>query len=150
MQCLQSARYKFCNLTSFAEFNSAILPQRKIKNINNISLNFIMLTDNNQILRNCFVIIYCDLTKVASEINNCIIFQPNELSITLWVHWGVQVSSTALQRLHQLVLRLIEKDISCVSTAKSASLSLMARESLGLYQWKELFWFMNAYIHWYI
>ena len=74
--CLQSAMYKFCNITSF------ILPRRKIKNINNISLEFIMLTDNNQILRNCFVIIYCHLTKVITQINKCIIFEPNELSIT--------------------------------------------------------------------
>ena len=42
-----------------------------------------MLTDNNQIFRNCFVIIYCHLTKVSSPINKCIIFEPNELSITL-------------------------------------------------------------------
>ena len=38
--------------------------------------------DNNQIFRNC-VIIYCHLTKVSSQINKCIIFEPNELSITL-------------------------------------------------------------------
>ena len=69
--CLQSARYKFCNLTSF------IWLSRKTKNIN-ISLKF-MLTDNNQIFRNCFVIIYCYLTKVSSQINKCIIFEPNEL-----------------------------------------------------------------------
>ena len=42
-----------------------------------------MLTDNNQIFRNCFVIVYCHLTKVSSQINNWIIFEPNELSITL-------------------------------------------------------------------
>ena len=72
-----SARYKFCNLTLFIRL------RRKIKNINNISLKFIMLTDNNQIFRNCFVIIYCHLTKVSSQINKCIIFEPNELSITL-------------------------------------------------------------------
>ena len=49
-----------------------------------------MLTDNNQIFRNCFVIIYCHLTKVSSQINKCIIFEPNELSITLstlWYHY---------------------------------------------------------------
>ena len=39
--------------------------------------------DNNQIFRNCCVIIYCHLTKVSSQINKCIIFEPNELSITL-------------------------------------------------------------------
>ena len=33
-----------------------------------------MLTDNNQIFRNCFVIIYCYLTKVSTQINKCIIF----------------------------------------------------------------------------
>ena len=42
-----------------------------------------MLTDNNQIFRNCFVIIYCHITKVLSQINKCMIFEPNELSITL-------------------------------------------------------------------
>ena len=75
--CLQTAGYKFCNLTLFIRL------RRKIKNINNISLKFIMLTDNNQIFRNCFVIVYCDLTKVSSQINRRIIYEPNELSITL-------------------------------------------------------------------
>ena len=42
-----------------------------------------MLTDSNQIFRNCFVIIFCYLTKVSSQINKCIIFEPNELSMTL-------------------------------------------------------------------
>ena len=46
-----------------------------------------MLTDNNQIFRNSFVIIYCHLTKVSSPINKCIIFEPNELSITLSTIW---------------------------------------------------------------
>ena len=40
--------------------------------------------DNNQIFRNYFVIIYCHLTKVSSQINKCIIFEPNELSIILY------------------------------------------------------------------
>ena len=42
-----------------------------------------MLTDNNQIFRNCFII-YFRLTKVSSQINKCIIFEPNELSVTLF------------------------------------------------------------------
>ena len=46
-----------------------------------------MLTDNNQISRNCFVIIYCHLTKVSSQIKKCIIFEPDELSITLSTPW---------------------------------------------------------------
>ena len=71
------SRYKFCYLTSFIRL------RRKIKSINNISVEFIMLTDNNQIFRNCFVIIYCHLTKVSSQINKNIIFEPNELSISL-------------------------------------------------------------------
>ena len=50
-------------------------------------LIFIMLTDSNQIFRNCFVIIYCHLTKVSSQINKCIIFEHNELSITLSTMW---------------------------------------------------------------
>ena len=40
--------------------------------------------DNNQIFMNCFVIICCHLTKVSSKINKCIIFEPNDLSITLY------------------------------------------------------------------
>ena len=74
--CFQSARYKFCNLTSFIRL------LRKIKNIN-ISLKFIMLTGNNQIFRNWFVIIHRHLTKVSGQIIRCIIFERNELSITL-------------------------------------------------------------------
>ena len=42
-----------------------------------------MLTDNNEIFRNCYVVIYCHLPKVSSQINKCIIFEPNEHSITL-------------------------------------------------------------------
>ena len=51
-----------------------------------------MFTDNNQIFRNFFVIIYCHLTKVSSQINKCIIFEPNELSITLCLYSLVGVS----------------------------------------------------------
>ena len=43
--------------------------------------------DIDQIFRNCFVIIYCHLTKVSSQINKSIIFEPNELSITLFTPW---------------------------------------------------------------
>ena len=39
--------------------------------------------DNNQIFRNCFII-YCHLTKVSSQINKCIIFEPNELYNTIY------------------------------------------------------------------
>ena len=42
-----------------------------------------MLTDNNQIFRNWFVIIHLYLTKVLAQIIQCIIFERNELSITL-------------------------------------------------------------------
>ena len=52
-----------------------------------------MLTDNKQIFRNCSIIIYCHLTKVSSQINKCIIFQPNELSITLSTLWYGALSS---------------------------------------------------------
>ena len=55
----------------------------QIKIINNISSKFVMLTDNNQTFRNCFVIIHFHPTKVSSQINKCIIFEPNELSVTL-------------------------------------------------------------------
>ena len=61
--------------------------RRKIRNTNNISLKFIMLTDSNQIFRNWFVIIHRHLTKVSAEIIQCIIFERNELSITLSTLW---------------------------------------------------------------
>ena len=81
MQCLQNAWYKFCKITSFI---------RKFGNIiflNNILSKFIMLTHNNPIFRNCFVIIHYHLTKVSSRINKCIISEDNELSITLSTLW---------------------------------------------------------------
>ena len=40
--------------------------------------------DNNQIFRNWFVIIHRDLTKVSAQIIQCIIFERNELSITIY------------------------------------------------------------------
>ena len=50
-----------------------------------------MLTDDNQIFRNCFVIIYCHLTKVSSQINKCIIIVgPNELSTTLSILYAAK------------------------------------------------------------
>ena len=61
-----------------------------------IKLKF-MLTDNNQICRNCFVTIYCHLTKVLSQINKCIIFEPNELYITIYS----MVPSCCCSRCHQ-------------------------------------------------
>ena len=45
-----------------------------------------MLTDNNQIFRNWFVIIHCHLTKVSAQIIQCIILERNELSITLSIN----------------------------------------------------------------
>ena len=45
-----------------------------------------MLTDNNQISSNWFVIIH-HLTKVAAQIIQCTIFERNELSITLSTLW---------------------------------------------------------------
>ena len=36
---------------------------------------------------NCFVIIYCHLTKVSAQTNKCIIFEPNELPIALSTLW---------------------------------------------------------------
>ena len=55
-----------------------------------------MFADINQIFRNCFVIIYCHLTKVSSQIKKCIIFEPNELSITLSALWCKSVQIVAL------------------------------------------------------
>ena len=39
-----------------------------------------MLTDNNQIFSDWFVIIHRHLTKVSSQIIQCIIFEQNQLS----------------------------------------------------------------------
>ena len=52
-----------------------------------------MVTDNNQIFRNCIVIIYFHLTKVSSQINKCIIFELNALSITLYTLWCHSLNS---------------------------------------------------------
>ena len=52
-----------------------------------------MLTDNNQISRNWFIIIHRHLTKVSSQIIQCIIFELNELSITLSTLWFYTLSS---------------------------------------------------------
>ena len=46
-----------------------------------------MLTDSNQIFSNWFVIIRRYLTKVSAQIIQCIIFERNELSITLSTLW---------------------------------------------------------------
>ena len=46
-----------------------------------------MLTENNQIFKNWYVIIHRHLTKVSAQIIQCIIFEHNELSITLSTLW---------------------------------------------------------------
>ena len=46
-----------------------------------------MLTDNNKIFRNWFVIIHRHPTKVSVQIIRCIIFERNELCITLSTLW---------------------------------------------------------------
>ena len=43
-----------------------------------------MLVDNNQIVRNWFVIIHSHLTKVSAQIIKCIIFERNELYNTIY------------------------------------------------------------------
>ena len=60
-----------------------------------------MLTDNNQIFRNCFVIIYCYLTKVSTQINKCIIFEPIALSLTLSILCGRTLLSLSIH-IHQI------------------------------------------------
>ena len=79
-----------CYVYKVLGMNSAILLHlygyNAKSNINNISLKCAMLTDNSQIFRNYFII-YCHLTKVSSQINKCIIFEPNELSVTLSTLW---------------------------------------------------------------
>ena len=73
-------------ITSFIGLSS------QIKNVNNIYSKFIMLTDNNQIFRNWFVIIHRHLTKVSAQIIQCIIFGRNELSITLSTLWSCVIA----------------------------------------------------------
>ena len=53
-----------------------------------------MLTDNNQIFRYWFVIVHRHLTKVSAQIIQCIIFERNELSITLSILWYEQMIAT--------------------------------------------------------
>ena len=55
-----------------------------------------MLTDNNQIFRNWFVIIHRHLTKVSAQIIQCIIFERNELFITLSVMFMLLYGETML------------------------------------------------------
>ena len=69
--CVKYVIYKFC----LRHFSLKCIIKK------NSLTPYCPLTDNNQIFRNCFVIIYCHLTKVSSQINKCIIFEPNELSI---------------------------------------------------------------------
>ena len=47
-----------------------------------IEVNFSNLTDSNQIFRNDFVLIRYHVCKISSQIIECIIFAPYELSIT--------------------------------------------------------------------
>ena len=59
--CLQNAWNKFCNLTSYI---------RKFENmfvLYNILSKFIMLMYNNQIFRNCFVIIHYHLSFTSNN-----------------------------------------------------------------------------------
>ena len=74
--CLQNDWYKFINY-----FVTWLRSQ--IKKVDNIDSKFIMLMHNNQIFRNWFVIIHRHLTKVSAQIIQCIIFERNELSITI-------------------------------------------------------------------
>ena len=66
--CLQSARYKFCNLTSFMR------PRRKVENVNNISLNFMMFKVQQPNFQELLCYHLFHLTKVSSHINYWIIF----------------------------------------------------------------------------
>ena len=59
-----------------------------------------MLTYNNQIFRNSFGIIYCHLTKVSAQTNKCIIFESDELSITLSTLCYCDEHILALEGLH--------------------------------------------------
>ena len=43
-----------------------------------------MLTDNNQIFRNWFIIIHRHLIKVSVQIIQCMILERNKLSITIY------------------------------------------------------------------
>ena len=65
-----------------------------------------MLTDNNQIFKNWFVIIHRHPTKVSAQIIQCRIFELNELSITLSI-------LLMYFKLIQLTLHLLNKASSC-------------------------------------
>ena len=58
-----------------------------------------METYNNQIFRNCFVIIHYHLTKVSSQINKRIIFEPDELSITLIIEENIYIYGAHIDKM---------------------------------------------------
>ena len=51
-----------------------------------IEVNFSKLTDSNKIFRNDFVGFHYHLCKISSQIIECIIFAPYELSINYLLH----------------------------------------------------------------
>ena len=51
-----------------------------------IEVNFSKLTGSNQIFRNDFVGLHYHLCNISSQIIECIIFAPYELSITIYAH----------------------------------------------------------------
>ena len=53
-----------------------------------------MLTNNNQIFMNWFVIIHRHLKKVSAQIIQCIIFERNEISIALSTLWTLRAKSS--------------------------------------------------------
>ena len=83
-----------------------------------------MLTDNNQIFRNCFVIIHHHLTKVSAQIIQCIIFERSELSIILsTLSAGEYILSQRQQR-----GRIVDWSHSCVTELPQyTSFSLILR-----------------------
>ena len=70
-----------------------------------------MLTDNKKFFRNCFVIIYCYLTKVSSQINKYIIFEPNEHSTTLSTLWLNACSLVKERKVIQINVEVKDNDL---------------------------------------
>ena len=77
-----------------------------------------MLTDNNQIFRNWFVIIQRHLTKVSAYMIQCIIFERNELSITLSTLWCTAYGTAAEPFLAVLTVLSLGKTNSSIICKK--------------------------------
>ena len=83
-----------CYVYKIIGINSAILVHLFVNSVILIfkvifKVNLYNVNSPHQTFKNCFVIILYHLTKDSSWINKCIIFEPNELSITEYLLYGI-------------------------------------------------------------